>query len=310
MRKKIFIALSTFAKHGQEPLEILGQSGFDYFVNPSGRRLVEDELIQMGRDCHGVVAGVEPYKDRVLDNMPYLECISRCGVGIDNIAVGKAKEKGVTILNTPDVVVQPVAELTVAMAFDLLRKLTAHTMLLKSRRWERKTGYLLKGKKVGILGLGRIGKRVAEIMVKLNVEVYGTEISPDKTWLQKEGVHLVSCNELLKISDLLSIHLSCDTKNPFQLGEKEMQMMKKGAMVINVSRGQFIDEPALYTALKSGDLGGAALDVYEDEPYTGPLCELENVILTPHVATLTQESRLQMELEATRNLIDFLKSNG
>ncbi|MBM3251559.1 MAG: hypothetical protein FJZ11_02085 [Candidatus Omnitrophica bacterium] len=308
MNRKIFVSASTFAKYGDEPLKLLDKSGLSYFINPLGKRLVQKEIIEMGDTCEGVIAGLEPYDDYVLDNMPNLRCISRCGVGLDNISLEKAKEKGIKILNTPDVVTQPVAELTLAMALDLLKRISWQSSLLKSGQWNKKSGNLLFGKKFGILGLGRIGKRVAEIMVKLGAQVYGTDISPDKNWANTIGIKLINSDELLKICDILSIHLSIDKDNPFKLGKKEISIMKKGAIVINVSRGVFIDEDILYDALKQGRLAGAALDVFVKEPYEGKLRELENVVLTPHIATLTVESRLQMEIEATKNIINFFKN--
>ncbi len=309
MKPKIFIAVSTFAEYGDAPLQLLKESGLPYFLNPLGRRLVIEEVIEMGRDCEGVIAGVEPYDDHVLNNMPNLRCISRVGVGIDNISIKKAEEKGITILNTPDVVIQPVVELTVAMIFDLLKKLSYHTTLLKSKRWEKSAGALLAGKKVGILGLGRIGKKVAEIMFKLNAEVCGTDLYPDTKWAESLGVRIVPFDELLRQSDILSIHLSMIKDKPLRLGESEIRSMKRGAILINTARGKIVDEMALYNALKDKHLDGAALDVFSEEPYTGQLCELDNVVLTPHIATLTRESRVQMEVEATLNLINFLKSS-
>ena len=309
MKSKIFVALSTFAEHGQRPLSLLQESGYAFVLNPLKKRLSQDELIQMGRDCDGVIAGLEPYDDYVLDHTPRLRCISRCGVGVDNIAVEKAKAKGIRIYNTPDVVTQPVAELTVAMIFDLLRRLTFHTQLLRSGKWERVTGNLLKGKNVGILGLGRIGKKVAEMVKKLDANVFGVDLYPDTAWAKQWGVKVIALEEALKVSDILSIHLSVLEDQAFQLGEKEFFMMKKGAFLINVARGQFINEEALYHALYQKHLAGAALDVFSKEPYTGKLCELNNVILTPHVGTLTEESRLQMELEATQNIVEFFKAH-
>ncbi len=307
MGEKVLVALSTFARYGDKPLKLLEESGLSHFINPLKRRLVPAEIIEMGRECAGVIAGVEPYDNNVLDNMPNLRCISRCGVGIDNISLEKAKDRGIAIFNTPDVVVQPVAELAVGMMFDLVKRLSWYTALLKSGQWQKKAGNLLVDKKVGILGLGRIGKRTAEIMAKLGAEVYGTDIMPDMGWAKRTGVKIVSCDELLRIADIFSIHLSFSEDNPFRLDEKKISQMKKDALVINVARGKFIDEDALYHALAKGHLGGAALDVFSVEPYAGELCQLENVVVTPHVATLTKESRLQMETEAAANLINFFK---
>lgn len=309
MKPIIFIALSTFSEFDKTPIEMLDRSGFEYSLNPTGRRLNQKEIIQFGRQAHGVIAGVEPYDAYVLDNLPDLRCISRCGVGIDNISIEKAREKGIEIRNTPGVVIQPVAEMTIAMIFDLLRKLSYHTALLKANRWEKSPGHLLAGKKVGILGLGRIGKKVAEIMRKLDTKVYGADLYPDWEWAKIQGVEIIPFLELLKLVDILTIHLSLDKSKPLYLGEKELRSMKKGASIVNTSRGQIIEENALYEVISDKHLSGAALDVFPEEPYAGKLCGLDNVVLTPHIATLTEESRAQMELEATVNLINLFKQS-
>jgi len=308
VKPKIFVALSTFAEYGDEPIRLLDQGGLDYSLNRLGRRLVREEIIEMGKDCEGIIAGVEPYDDFVLENLPKLRCISRCGVGIDNISLEKAREKGVVIRNTPDVVILPVVELTIAMIFDLLRRLSYHTNLLRSRKWKKQAGNLLAGKKIGIIGLGRIGKRVAETLTKLSTEVYGSDITPDQEWAKLAGVQVISTDQLLRECDIVSIHVSVLGDHKFILGKKEIESMRKGSFVVNVSRGELVDERALYEALKSNHLAGAALDVFPKEPYDGPLCELDNIVLTPHVATFTRESRVQMEVETVENLLRFFKS--
>jgi len=310
MKPKIFVTLSTFAEHGDTPLRMLEKSGFPFSVNHSGKRITKEEIVTLGRDASGVIAGVEIYDEYVLENMPLLRCISRCGVGIDNIALEKTTQKGIVIRNTPDVVVQPVVELTIGMIFDLLRRLSLHTALIKAGKWEKITGNLLQGKRIGILGLGRIGKRTAETLVKLGCAVQGTDIMPDKAWADAANITIVPVDELLRTSDIVSIHLSSMRDKPFLLGKKELASMKKGSFLINVSRGQFVDEEELYSALKSGHLAGAGLDVFSHEPYSGKLSELETIILTPHIATLTEESRLAMEIEATKNLLEFFGSHA
>ena len=307
MKRKVLVALSTFGEHGEDPLKMLQKADFEIKFNKTGHRLNREEVVELGSDAEGIIAGLEPYDDHVLEKLNKLSCISRCGVGIDNISLEKAKQKGITILNTPEAVIQPVAELTVAMIFDLLRKLTLHTELMRAKKWERKTGYLLAGKTIGILGLGRIGKRVAEILLKLGTKVYAADVQPDKAWAAQNGVEVVAIDEVLSRCDILCLHLSVQGESPFCLGKKEIDKMKKGAMVVNVSRGQFIDEKALASALRNGHLSGAALDVFIEEPYHGELCALPNVVLTPHIASLTEEARLEMEIQATENLIKFFK---
>jgi len=300
---QIFVALSTFGEYGQEPLEVLKTSGLPYTLNPTGRRLTPEEIMLYGADSRGIVAGVEPYTPEVLTKLPELKCISRCGVGTENIDLQKARELNIKVVNTPGVVIQPVAELTLGMMLDLLRKITFHTNLLKAKRWEKKGGSNLQGKRVGIIGLGRIGKRVAQILTVLDVQVVATDLNPDREWAEKNHVTLLSFDELLKTSDIVTLHVA-DVH--FKLTAENMEMMKEGALLLNLSRGGQVDEEALYQNLKSGHLGGAGLDVFSQEPYTGKLCGLDNVVLTPHLATLTRESRVEMETQAVKNLIKGL----
>jgi D-3-phosphoglycerate dehydrogenase len=306
MKPRILVALSTFAEHDRAPLALLQASPFDFTINPLGRRLTREEIIDLGAGCAGVIAGVEPYDERVLTSLPDLRCISRCGVGTDSIALATAVARGIIIRNTPDVVTAPVAELTVALMLDLLKRVTEHTILLRAGRWEKLTGRLIAGKTVGLVGLGRIGRRVAELLVPFGARLVGCDPAADRSWADRTRVRVVPFDEVLATSDVLSLHLSVDPQHPFKLEAAHLARLKPGAYLINVARGQLVDDRALYDALSSGHLAGAALDVYAEEPYAGPLTTLPQVLLTPHIATLTVESRSEMELQATRNVLDVL----
>jgi len=306
MNNKVLVALSTFAQYGKKPLELLKNSGIDYSINPLGRRLVEKEIIEMAGEASGIIAGVEPYNAEVLSALPHLKCISRAGVGIDNIDLNYARERNVKIKNTPDVVIRPVAELTLAMIFDLLRKTTFHTILLKSRRWEKSAGNLLFGKTVAIIGTGRIGKVVAELLIKLGAKINAYDVSPDKEWADLNSVQYLPFKQLLSSADIISLHATPASDQFPLIGKEEIVLMKQDVVLINTSRGECIDENALVNGLKSGKVAGAGMDVFSEEPYNGKLIELDNVVLTPHLATLTKESRLEMEIQATENLLNEL----
>jgi D-3-phosphoglycerate dehydrogenase / 2-oxoglutarate reductase len=307
MNLKFAVTLSSFAQYDTAPRDLL--QNFDCVYNNTGKRLNREEVVELCRDCDGIIAGVEPYDAYVLAHLPNLRCISRCGVGTDNIDLEKAQMQGVAIKNTPDVVTLPVAELTVGMIFDLLRKLSYYTSLMRSHQWKKTEGSLLSGRKVGVLGLGRIGKKVSEMLTNLGAFVYGTDLHPDRNWATRNQVQIVSMDYIIKECDIITIHVASQKSENLIIGSKEIAVMKKGSLLINTSRGKFLDEAALYSALKSNHLGGAALDVYSEEPYSGPLCDLENAVLTPHIATLTKESRIQMEIEAVTNLTAFFKDS-
>lgn len=303
----ILVTLSTFSADSEYPLHLLKESGFTFRTNDSGRRMEPGEVVEMGRNCRGLVSGVEKYTAETLAQFPNLQCISRCGVGMDNIDLVEAERRKVVVLNTPDEPVIAVAELTLAMMLGLLRQLPRVDLLTRSRKWQRVTCNLLAGKTVGIIGLGRIGKRVAELVQAFGAIVVGAEPYPDPIWVSKHDVELMDLQKLLVRADVVSIHVSPSSDRRFCLGTEEFTLMKQGAWLINMARGDMVDEIALKDALDSGRLSGAGLDVYTREPYHGPLCDNDRVILSPHQATLTVESRVAMETRAVGNAVQYLR---
>ena len=183
-----------------------------------------------------------------------------------------------------------------------------HTLLLKKHRWEKSAGNLLQGKTVGIIGTGRIGKAVSELLIMLGAKIIAFDISPDEEWSNSINVKYVTLNKLLSISEIISLHVSPKNSSLPIIGEKEFNKMSHGIIIVNTSRGDLISEQELFNGLNSGQIGSVGLDVFPEEPYNGKLMDCENVVLTPHIATLTKESRLEMEVQATNNLINELKS--
>jgi D-3-phosphoglycerate dehydrogenase len=306
----ILVTLSTFGAESDEPERLLTESGLTYFINTSGKRMEPREVVEWGRRCRGLVAGVEEYTAETMAEMPNLRCISRCGVGIDNIDLADAERRGITVLNTPEEPVIAVAEWALSVILALLRRLPAVNSLTCSRKWQRVTGNLLMGKTVGLIGLGRIGRRVAELVQAFGAMVIGTDPCADEAWARGRGVGLMDLPGLLHEADIVSIHAAHSAEHPFRLGAKELSQMKQGAWLINVSRGDMVDDVALKEALDTGKLAGAGLDVFPEEPYRGGLCDSDRVILTPHQATLTMETRAAMETHAVQNLVEFLLANG
>ena len=307
MNDLILIALSTFAVENRSPLELLMASGFPYRIHSSGKRITRDELIRLGADAAVVVAGVEPYDADVLVRLPALRCISRCGVGVDAIDHAAARERGVVVANTPGIPTAAVAELALSMMLSLTRNLHQQAASMRQRRWERLTAHLLDGRTVGIIGFGNIGTRVADLCRAFHARVIvsdprfpaGAECAP--------GITSVAMGQLLKEADIISIHATKTNDSGPLIGDEEIAEMKPGVVLINLARGGMLDEAALVRALDSGRIGGAGLDVFVTEPYQGPLCGYDQVILTPHSATMTIETRVQMETLCVQNAIDFLR---
>jgi len=307
---KILLSPSSFGKIGNNPLEILKQNGFEAINNPYGRKLSEEEVIDLATDCVGIVAGVEPLTARVMDALPKLKCISRVGVGMDSVDLEYARQKGITVVNTPDGPTRAVAEFTLAMTMSLLRRIPQANANLKQKKWKKEIGNLLFGKKIGVIGLGRIGRMVAEQFRSLGNQVIGFDLDPDSNWAQHNGVLLSDMDTLLKESDIITLHIPGNADKTPLIGPSELSKCKDGAFLINAARGGVVDEDALYQALKLNKLKGAAVDVFSKEPYDGPLCELDNVILTPHLGSYAAEGKLQMEIDAVKNLIQGLKNKN
>jgi D-3-phosphoglycerate dehydrogenase len=305
---KVLISPSSFGECGNTPLELLKQNKIEYVLNPYGRKLTEDETIGLGVECAGIVAGVENLNKRVMDALPGLKVISRVGVGMDSVDLEYAKQKGIIVNNTPDGPTRPVAELTVALAFDLLRRVSRADRNIRAGKWKKEIGNLWLNKKIGIIGLGRIGKTVASIFTALGNPVYAFDLYPDAKWAEENSVQLLSMEELLQTCDIISLHLPGNKDKTPVISAKELSLMRREVFLINVSRGGVVDEEALYTSLKVNNIAGAAIDVFINEPYSGKFLELDNVILTPHLGSYAEEAKLQMEIDAVKNVIHSLIS--
>jgi D-3-phosphoglycerate dehydrogenase len=307
--RKVLISTSSFGRSSTKPLDLLANAGFEPIINPYGRRLTADEVVRLGRECIGIIAGLEPLDKNVLQQLPKLRCISRVGVGLDNVDLKVAAARGVEVRNTPDGPTRAVAEHTIALALALLRRIPLADRNLRHGVWQKEMGFLLQDKTVGIVGLGRIGRRAAELFLCLGCSILAADPFPDKVWLENHRVTMVPLDDLLSQSDILTLHLAHEPGAGPIIGEKEVNRMKETAFLINLARGEVLDEKALFQALSSGRIAGAALDVFTMEPYRGPFTELDNVVLTPHLGSYALEGRLQMEADAVGNLLDVLLSD-
>ena len=303
---KVLTSPSSFGQVGPQPLDLLTAKGFEIVNNPYGRKLTEDEVIDLAKDCVGIVAGVEPLTAKVMDALLNLKCISRVGVGMDNVDLEYARQKKIIVVNTPDGPTRSVAELTLAMTLSLLRKIPQADAAMKNKQWKKQTGNLFYNKTVGVIGLGRIGRLVAEMFRGLGNPVIGFDLIMNEEWSKKTGVELVDFNSLLQTADIVTVHVPGNEDKSPLIGHSEITLMKKNSFIINISRGGVVDEQALYNALISKQLAGAAVDVFSEEPYGGPLCELNNIILTPHLGSYAEEGKLQMEIDAVENLLKNL----
>jgi D-3-phosphoglycerate dehydrogenase / 2-oxoglutarate reductase len=304
---KILASPSSIGQISSKPFELLEANGYEVVRNPFGRKLTKEETINLGKDCVGIVAGVEILDSIVIDSLPNLKCISRVGIGMDNVDVLYAENKGITVLNTPNGPTRAVAELTLGLTLSLLRKIPNAHYDLKNRIWKKQTGNLLYEKKVGVLGLGRIGRMVAEMFRSLGNPVVGYDLYPNLEWAKKNNVEILSLEQLLNQCDIITIHIPGNSDGSPVINQEVLSSLKEGAFLVNVSRGGVIDEEALYKFLTNGKLSAAAIDVFNNEPYSGKFCDLDNVILTPHIGSYAKEGKVKMEVDAVINLINALK---
>ena len=273
---KIAITTTSFGEYDKQSIMLLEENGFEIILNPYGRQLKRDEIIELCKHAVGIIAGTETLGAEVLEKLTQstalnpqssLKVISRCGTGLDNVDLESAQKLGIKVFNTPDSPTLAVAELTIGLILNLLRKVNHMDKTIRNGKWEKIMGNLLYEKRVGIIGFGRVGQMVAALLIPFGCKIRYYDI---KTYDSNLKVKRIGLDELLKTSDIISIHVSSKEQI---IGKSEIRQMKKGAWLVNVARGGVVDEGALYHAFKDGHLAGAALDVFEQEPYKGNLKE-------------------------------------
>ena len=304
---KVLISSRSFGKIDSSAIELLKSNGLELILNPHGKKLNEDEILDLMNGSVGIIAGTENITEKIISKNPNLKVISRYGIGLDNVDIKTAQASGVLVYNTPETPSIAVAELTLSLILALLKKIIIVDRCAKNGQWKPEIGNLLSGKTVGIIGLGRIGKNLVKLLEPFKVNIFAYDINPDEKFVLKNKITLVSLGKLLSKSDIITLHLPLNKQIKYIIGEKEFSLMKKNAILINTARGGLIDEELLYNVLKDKRISGAAIDVFENEPDMGKLKKLDNVILTPHIATYTIETRKNMELESAENLIKGLK---
>jgi D-3-phosphoglycerate dehydrogenase len=301
----VLLSVSSFGVADPAPRERLEAAGLEVRENPHGRRLKQEEIIELIGDVDALIAGTEPLNAEVLAAARKLRVISRVGVGLDNVDLNAARAEGIVVRNTPEAVTNPVAELTLSSIINLLRDVSLMDRELRDGGWNRRMGRMLTGRTVGIIGLGRIGRRLSTLLAPFDVRLLATDRAPDHQVAKRLGVTYVPLERLLAESDVVTLHLP-GASRPI-VGAEQLAAMKPDAVLVNTSRGGLVDERALYAALTEGRLAAAYIDTFEDEPYEGPLRELPNVLLTPHAGSFAAEARLQMELEAVENMLAALE---
>lgn len=303
----ILIATYPFGETGDRPRTILEATGWTLAPNPHRRRLKAGEVTALLKGVDAVIAGTEPYTAETLANADRLRVINRVGIGLDNVDLEYCRAKGIQVTYTPEAPSDGVAELTIANILNLLRFIQASDRSVREGAWNRLMGRLVREVTVGVLGVGRIGSRVIRLLAPFQPKILACDTRDAARDATLAGVEWCDSERLLRESDVVTLHIPLNRQNHHFLNRERIAAMKTGALLINTSRGAVVDEEALTDALMQQHLGGAALDVFEREPYEGPMTRLDNVVLTAHMGASANAARYLMELGAAEDCIRVLR---
>jgi len=267
----------------------------------------EGDLVDALDGAWGVVAGGEKYSAAVIRGLPNLRVIMRAGIGYENIDVGAANACGVTVAITPGANAQTCADFTVALMLACLRQIPQADSAVRAGAWHIGNGHDLFGSRVGIVGLGAIGRAVARRVAAFDCRILAVEPAPDREFCGRYSIQLMSLNEMLPQIDVLTLHAPLTQETRHLIGAAELRQLRPGTLLINTARGALVDEDSMIDALRSGVLGGAGLDTFEVEPLppSHPLTGFPNVVLTGHEASTTPGAFDALFGAAVDSLVDI-----
>jgi len=290
---RVLIGSRSFGRAFPEHIEALTAAGCDVAPNDVGRSLTAPELLERLPGCHAIVTGTDALTAEVIASAPQLRTIAKHGVGLDTVDVAAAQARGISVSTTPGTNHDSVADLALALLLAVVRHLPAQHASTTRGEWKPGLGTELRGRTLGLVGLGRIGREVALRAQAFGMAVCAHDPWADESWAHEHGVDLLELDVLLTRADVVSLHAP-GGERPV-LGREELAQMREGAIVINTARGSLLDEAALAEALQAGRLGGAGLDVFAHEPPEGsPLLGLDGVVATPHVGGRTRDAQRRM----------------
>ena len=308
---RVLVTARMFGNTSDKAYDIFKTKGIEVAPNPyKGKGLSEDQLIELIPGVHGLLTGVDEVSEKFIQATDDLKVISKFGAGVDNIDISAATDKGIVVTRAPGTNSDSVADMAFALLFAAARKVVYAYDRIRSGEWPLMLSTELWSKTLGIIGIGQIGKRVALRAKGFNMKVLASEIAPDEDFFNEQGIELVDLSRLLEESDFITIHtpLTDETRN--LIDRKEFEKMKPTAFLVNTARGGIVNEDALYDALISGTIAGAAFDVLEEEPPRNrKLIGLDNFIVTPHISAFTKEAIGNMERLSAQNIIDVLEGN-
>lgn len=302
---KVLIGPSPLAQKTGPFLDLLTSAGFEPVYPLRPVQMTEADLLEQLPAVDASLAGSEPYTRRVIESSPRLRIIARVGVGYDTVDIAAANERGLPVTIAPGTNHDAVAEHTFMLMLALAKNLIPQHLGVKTGGWPRKANTPLRGKVLGVFGLGRIGKAVALRGRAFGMSVIANEKYPDQDFVISNGIELVDVNTLFARSDYLSLHVPATPESTGIVSARTLALMKPTAYLINTARGAVVNEADLAEALRSGRLAGAGLDVLEQEPPQNcPLLGLDNVVFTAHTAGVDHQSLMDMAYSAAQAIVD------
>ena len=300
---------SIFLRAGDDVDRYLQVEGMETIYRPWHGGRTEEEMIGLLQGVHGAIVSTDPFTARVIQAADRLKVISRTGVGYDAVDVPAATARGVIVTTTPGVNRHAVADWALALMLCCARKVPENLAEVRRGKWTRYEGMDLDGKTLGIVGLGTIGKEVAKRATAFGMRLLAFDLVQDLPFAEGQGIAYVSLEELLRQSDIVSIHCFLNAATRHLINAERLALMKPTAFLINTARGGIVDTEALYQALRAKRIAGAGLDVFEGEPLhaDSPLRGLENVYLSPHCAGSTSDARKRSGTMAAENLVRGLR---
>jgi len=306
MDNRVIITTVPFGNVDPTSLRLLAEAGIEAVINPKNRKLRPTEVHEVIDGFPVVIAGTEPITAEIIAACPNLKAICRVGIGLDSVDLCAARDRGIIVSYTPDAPSAAVGELTIGLIIDLLRGIAIADRGMRAGRWDRTTGARIATSTVGVLGVGRIGSLVIRHLQGgfPGVRILAHDIAPKQ---RLNGVEWVDKETLCRESDVITIHVPLMADTLDLIGERELVTMKPTAVLVNTARGGIVNEQDLAQALTRNTIRAAAIDVFTEEPYTGPLANIANAVLTCHMGSMTADCRARMEVEATREAIRFLR---
>lgn len=305
---KVFVSTSPFCAHNSLPLRAFEEAGHELVINSSGRKLCEEEILELSEGCVGLIAGTEFLSTSFFEKRKELKFVCRVGIGLDGLPLNFCRANDIAVTYTPDAPAPAVAELSVGLAIALLRQVVLADQNMRNGVWKRIAGLRLAEITIGIIGVGRIGGRVLRRLAAFgSPRILANDIAhTDDSIVPALRVEWVDKTTIFEEADLIFVHvpLTPSTKNMIDMSE--LESMKTSAFLVNPSRGGIVNEDALNTALERGMIAGAAVDVFTEEPYSGPLLDRPNAILTPHLGSMSIDCRTRMEIEASMDALRIL----